>query len=98
VYTRSKLSTIARADTRSSAPLDRHHHPIAVLLVIAYTIAFLIHDPLRRYTEMKMNRALKATPRESGSSTSIAGFLARISTTSCDRRTSPRPAAYVSSA
>jgi len=33
--------------------------PIAVLLVIAYTIAFLIDEPLRGYTETKMNRALK---------------------------------------
>ena len=33
--------------------------PIAILLVIAYTIAFLIDEPLRRYTETKMNRALK---------------------------------------
>ena len=33
--------------------------PIAVLLLIAYTIAFLIDEPLRRYTEAKMNRALK---------------------------------------
>jgi len=60
VYTRSKLSTIARAGLHGA----RRHWiaitiPIAVLLVIAYTIAFLIDEPLRRYTEMKMNRALK---------------------------------------
>ena len=60
MYTRSKLSTIARAGLHGA----RRHWiaitiPIAVLLVIAYTIAFLIDEPLRRYTEMKMNRALK---------------------------------------
>src|SRR5438094_1253004 len=33
--------------------------PIAIVLVIAYTIEFLIDEPLRRYTETKMNRALK---------------------------------------
>jgi len=33
--------------------------PIAILLVLAYTIASLIDEPLRRYTEAKMNRALK---------------------------------------
>ena len=60
MYTRSKFSTIARAGLHGA----RRHWmaitiPIAVLLVIAYTIAFLIDEPLRRYTEMKMNRALK---------------------------------------
>ena len=33
--------------------------PLAIVLVIAYAIAFLIDEPLRRYTEAKMNRALK---------------------------------------
>jgi len=33
--------------------------PLAIILVIAYAIAFLIDEPLRRYTEAKMNRALK---------------------------------------
>jgi hypothetical protein len=33
--------------------------PIAIVLLLAYTIAFLIDEPLRRYTETKMNRALK---------------------------------------
>ncbi len=60
MYTRSKFSTIARAGLHGA----RRHWmaitiPIAVLLVIAYTIAFLIDEPLRGYTETKMNRALK---------------------------------------
>src|SRR5437870_1637219 len=60
LYTRSKISTIARAGLHGA----RQHWmaitiPIAILLVIAYTIAFLIDEPLRRYTETKMNRALK---------------------------------------
>ncbi len=33
--------------------------PLAVILLVAYAIAFLIDEPLRRYTEAKMNRALK---------------------------------------
>src|SRR5262249_19947339 len=33
--------------------------PLAIILVIAYAIAFMIDEPLRRYTEAKMNRALK---------------------------------------
>jgi len=41
--------------------------PIAVVLLVAYTIASLIDEPLRRYTEAKMNRALK-------------GYTARIGT------------------
>jgi hypothetical protein len=41
--------------------------PIAVILILAYAIAFLIDEPLRRYTEAKMNHALK-------------GYTARIGT------------------
>jgi Domain of Unknown Function (DUF748) len=33
--------------------------PLAIILSIAYVMAFLIDEPLRRYTEAKMNRALK---------------------------------------
>lgn len=33
--------------------------PLAVILFIAYAVAFLIDEPLRRYTEANMNRALK---------------------------------------
>jgi hypothetical protein len=33
--------------------------PIAALLLVVYTIAFLIDEPLRRYTEANVNRALK---------------------------------------
>ena len=33
--------------------------PLAIILSIAYAMAFLIDEPLRRYTEAKMNRALK---------------------------------------
>ena len=33
--------------------------PLAIILFIAYAVAFLIDEPLRRYTEAKMNRALK---------------------------------------
>src|SRR5947209_12179491 len=60
LYTRSKISTIAGAGLHG---IRRHWMaitiPIAILLVIAYTIAFLIDEPLRRYTETKVNRALK---------------------------------------
>jgi hypothetical protein len=60
LYTRSKISSIARAGLHGA----RRHWiaigiPIAVLLLIAYTVAFLIDEPLRRYTETKVNRALK---------------------------------------
>ena len=68
MYTRSKFSTIAHAGLRGA----RRHWmaigiPIAVVLLVAYTIASLIDEPLRRYTEAKMNRALK-------------GYTARIGT------------------
>lgn len=33
--------------------------PLLLILIVAYAIAFLIDEPLRRYTEAKMNRALK---------------------------------------
>ncbi len=60
MYRQSKLSTIARAGLHGA----RRHWmaiaiPIAILLVLAYTIASLVDEPLRRYTEAKMNRALK---------------------------------------
>jgi hypothetical protein len=60
VYTRSKFSTIAHAGWRGA----RRHWmaigiPIAILLLLAYVVAFAIDEPLRRYTETKMNRALK---------------------------------------
>jgi len=60
LYTRSKFATITQAGLRGA----RRHWmaigiPIAVVLIIAYTIAFLIDEPLRRYTEAKMNHALK---------------------------------------
>jgi uncharacterized protein DUF748 len=60
LYTRSKFATITQAGLRGA----RRHWmaigiPIAVLLIIAYTIAFMIDEPLRRYTEAKMNHALK---------------------------------------
>ena len=32
---------------------------VGMVLLIAYALAFLIDEPLRRYTEAKMNRALK---------------------------------------
>jgi hypothetical protein len=32
---------------------------LGLVLLVAYAVAFLIDEPLRRYTEMKMNRALK---------------------------------------
>jgi hypothetical protein len=41
--------------------------PIAVVLIAAYAVSSLIDEPLRRYTETKMNRALK-------------GYTARITT------------------
>jgi hypothetical protein len=60
LYSRSRFSIIARAGWEGA----RRHWiaiaiPLALLLLIAYTIAFLIDEPLRRYTEVKVNRALK---------------------------------------
>jgi len=42
----------------------RHHWlaitvPLAIVLAVAYGVAFVIDEPLRRYTEAKVNRALK---------------------------------------
>src|SRR5215813_5454973 len=60
VYTRSWLSTVSHAGLRGA----RRHWiaigiPIAILLILVYTIAFLTDEPLRHYTETKMNSALK---------------------------------------
>jgi len=60
VYTRSWLSTFTHAGLRGA----RRHWlaigiPVAIILLLVYTIAFLTNDPLRRYTETKMNAALK---------------------------------------
>jgi hypothetical protein len=60
VYRESKVSTIASAGLRGA----RRHWiaigvPLAVLLIIAYTITFLTDEPLRRYTQAKMNHSLK---------------------------------------
>ena len=60
MYTRSKFSTIAHVGLRG---VRRHWIaitiPIAIVLLLAYIVAFAIDEPLRRYTETKMNRALK---------------------------------------
>ena len=62
MYTRTMASAFGRATLRG---VRRHwvaiSVPIAIVLLIVYTVAFLLdHDePLRRYTEAKMNRALK---------------------------------------
>src|SRR5262249_60639377 len=61
VYTRSRFSTIAQAGLRGA----RQHSmaiaiPIAVLLIIVFPIAFLTDEPMRQYTETKMNYPLKA--------------------------------------
>ena len=60
MYSRSKFSTIAHAGWQGA----RRHWmaigiPIAILLLLAYVVAFAIDEPLRRYTETNMNRALK---------------------------------------
>jgi Domain of Unknown Function (DUF748) len=60
VYSQSRFSSITRAALRGA----RRHWmaigiPIAVILILASAIAFLIDAPLRRYTEAKMNHALK---------------------------------------
>jgi Domain of Unknown Function (DUF748) len=60
VYTRSQFSTIAQAGVRGA----RRHWlsiaiPIAIVLILAYAVTSLIDEPLRRYTEAKVNRALK---------------------------------------
>jgi Domain of Unknown Function (DUF748) len=60
VYTRSRFSTIAHAGLRGA----RRHWmaigiPLAALLIIVLTVAFLVDEPMRRYTETKMNHALK---------------------------------------
>ena len=33
--------------------------PVALILLVAYAVAFLADEPLRRYTETRMNSALK---------------------------------------
>ena len=60
MYTRSRFSTIAHAGLRGA----RRHWmaigiPLAALLIIVLTVAFLVDEPMRRYTETKMNHALK---------------------------------------
>src|SRR4029453_14174738 len=60
VYRQSRFSATTRTALRGA----RRHWmaigiPIAVILVLADAIAFLIDEPLRRYTEAKTNHALK---------------------------------------
>jgi len=60
VYTRSWLSITTHAGLRRA----RRHWiaigiPVAIPLILVYAIAFLTDEPLRRYTETKMNYALK---------------------------------------
>jgi hypothetical protein len=60
VYSQSRFAAITHTALRGA----RRHWmaigiPIAVILLLAYAIAFLIDEPLRRYTENKMNHALK---------------------------------------
>jgi uncharacterized protein DUF748 len=60
VYRQSRFSAFTRTALRGA----RRHWmaisiPIAIILMLAYAIAFLIDEPLRRYTEAKMNHALK---------------------------------------
>ena len=80
MYRESKLSTITSAGLRDA----RRHWmaigiPIAILLVIAYTVASLIDEPLRRYTEAKMNRALTGYTARIDSSTSTRSASRSIS-------------------
>jgi peptidoglycan/LPS O-acetylase OafA/YrhL len=65
---RAKVSAVWRATLGGA----RRHWmviggAIALVLIVAYAVASLIDEPLRRYTEEKMNRALK-------------GYTARITT------------------
>src|SRR4030095_12393125 len=56
----SRFSTIARVSLRGVHPhREAFGIALAVLAIVAYTIAFLIDEPLRRYTEAKLNGALK---------------------------------------
>ena len=60
MYSQSRFAAITHTALRGA----RRHWmaigiPIAVILLLAYAIAFLIDEPLRRYTESKMNHALK---------------------------------------
>ena len=60
MYSHSRFSAITNSALRGA----RRHWmaigiPIAVILILAYVIAFAIDEPLRRYTEAKMNHALK---------------------------------------
>jgi Domain of Unknown Function (DUF748) len=57
---RQRAAGIGRAGLRG---IRRHwviiSVPIVLVVIAAYAIAFLLDEPLRRYTEGKMNRALK---------------------------------------
>ena len=60
MYSQSRFSAIMPTALRGA----RRHWmaigvPFAVILALGYAIAFLIDEPLRRYTENKMNHALK---------------------------------------
>ena len=57
---RSRFSTIVRAALRGARRHSRTFGiALAVLAMVAYTIAFLIDEPLRHYTEANLNGALK---------------------------------------
>jgi hypothetical protein len=57
---RSKAAALGRAGWRG---IRRHWilitAPIVLLVIAAYVVAFMLDEPLRRYTEAKVNRALK---------------------------------------
>src|SRR4030095_8812796 len=57
---RGRAAAIGRAGLRG---VRRHwlliSVPIALVVIAAYLVAFMLDEPLRRYTEGKMNRALK---------------------------------------
>jgi hypothetical protein len=58
--TQRKAAAIGRAGLRG---IRRHwiviSVPIALVVIAVYALAFMLDEPLRRYTEEKMNRALK---------------------------------------
>jgi hypothetical protein len=97
---RRKASAIGRAGLRG---IRRHWItiavPIALVVIAAYVVAFMLDEPLRRYTEAKMNRALKGyTARITALDFHPLGFSLDLETSWSPRTRTPTPPCSESSA
>jgi len=53
-----KISSMLKRGSRAR-PWILFGIPVAIIVLVAYAVTFVMDEPIRRYTETKMNRALK---------------------------------------